>query len=86
MEWTFIEAILTKFGFGPHFFGFIRATQVLALSVVLIHGQLPSKFYIQISVKQVCRLSTPSFVTVKSGTRNIKGIELLDLGIHNSMP
>lgn len=62
MEWSFLRAVLEKFGFGPLFLRFLDSSQASASSFVLINDRKSSKFQIRRSVRQGCPLSSLLFV------------------------
>lgn len=64
LEWGFLFAVLERFGFGPTFISYIRATTVGASSSVLLNGCFTTPFLISRSIRQGCPLSALLFVIV----------------------
>lgn len=62
LEWSFIFEILHKYGFGPQFVAFVKASYSSATSAVLINGRASKFFNICRSVRQGCPLSPLLFV------------------------
>lgn len=71
LEWGFLFAVLAKFGFGPRFINYVKATTVGAASSVLLNGRFTAPFPISRSIRQGCPLSALLFVIIMDVLSNM---------------
>lgn len=81
----FLYALLQKVGFGPRFLQVLLATDVFALSAVLLQWRLTEPFQLLRSVRQGCALS-PLLYLIVADALSMMLTDVADQGLIKGVP